>query len=198
MTLDQQASTPSGAPSDSELIRAVASGDEAALSELYDRHAALILGLALRILGRREDAEETLQETFAYCWQQAGRYQADRAAVVTWLLLVARSRAIDRLRSRKVAERGQDSLDAIDDGLHTSSEGFSTVLSEERRRRVREELDRLPEEQRNVLEMAFFAGLSQAEIAAATAIPLGTVKTRTLLAMKKLRSALRHEIRELL
>jgi RNA polymerase sigma-70 factor (ECF subfamily) len=114
-------------------------------------------------------------------------------------VLIARSRAIDRLRSRRVAER---TLDAVQQeaagGGHASPEAAENVLIRERRERVRSELAVLPAEQREVLELAFFQGLSQSEIAGRTGIPLGTVKTRSLLAMKKLRQALRPAIRELL
>ncbi len=183
---------------DSELVRAMAAGTEPALAELYDRHAPLVAGVAQRIVGNRDDAEEVAQEVFVHAWRQAASYQADRASVLTWLLLVARSRAIDRLRSRHVDDRTRAAIESFGGEVHTSSGAFANVLSEERRRRVREELDQLPAEQRQVLEMAFFAGLTQSQIAAAAAIPLGTVKTRTLLAMKKLRAVLREQIRELL
>ncbi|HEX4952865.1 MAG TPA: sigma-70 family RNA polymerase sigma factor [Thermoanaerobaculia bacterium] len=183
---------------DAELVRAMATGSQGALTELYDRHAPLVVGVAQRILGSREDAEEVAQEVFVHAWRQAASYQADRASVLTWLLLVTRSRAIDRLRSRRVDDRTRAAIESFGEEVHTSSGAFSNVLSEERGRRVREELDRLPAEQREVLEMAFFAGLTQSQIAAAAAIPLGTVKTRTLLAMKKLRAVLREQIRELL
>lgn len=175
----------------------MADGNEAAVGELYNRHAAQLLGVALRILGQRSDAEDIVQETFTYAWRQAARYAAEKSSVATWLILIARSRAIDRLRSGAAAHRA---LSAAGTGAenHTSPEGVGNVLSRERRQRVREELDRLPAEQVEVLVMAFFGGLSQTEIAAATGIPLGTVKTRTLLGMKKLRAALRLEIRELL
>jgi RNA polymerase sigma-70 factor (ECF subfamily) len=114
------------------------------------------------------------------------------------LVLLVRSRAIDRLRSRKVVERTHNAAHAEKSRDHTSPEGASNVLSLERQRRVQEALASLPPEQREVLELAFFEGKTQREIAAATDTPLGTVKTRSLLAMKKLRAALMDEIGELL
>jgi RNA polymerase sigma-70 factor, ECF subfamily len=194
VTADSTASIPA---TDPELVRRMAGGDESAVSLLYDRHASQLLAVALRILGHRSDAEDVVQETFVYAWRRAGHYRADRSSVATWLILIARSRAIDRLRSAAVSQRTHQGA-GRDAETHTSPEGIGNVLSRERRERVREELDRLPAEQVEVLVMAFFGGLSQTEIAAATGIPLGTVKTRTLLGMKKLRSALRAEIRELL
>jgi RNA polymerase sigma-70 factor (ECF subfamily) len=183
---------------DVDLVRAIAEGREDALVELYERHAPLILGLARRILFHREDAEEVVQEVFTHVWRQAGSYEPARASVATWMVLIARSRAIDRLRSGRALDRAVAAAESDRLAPHTSPEGVRAVLSSERRRRVREELARLPTEQREALGMAFFGGMTQSEIAAATGIPLGTVKTRTLLAMKKLRAALRDEVRELL
>jgi RNA polymerase sigma-70 factor (ECF subfamily) len=192
---------PSGslaAAKDADLVRAVGQGQEPALAELYDRYAPLLAGLAQRILARREDAEEVVQEVFTHLWRQAASYDPTRSSVSTWLVLIARSRAIDRLRSGRARERALEAAQGEDPPLHTSPQGAGAVLSSERRRRVRDELERLPPEQREVLAMAFYGGMTQSEIAAATGIPLGTVKTRTLLAMKKLRAALRDEVRELL
>ena len=188
----------SNAAIDGALIRRVANGDESALSELYDRYAGLLLALARRILTRQSDAEEVLQEVFLQVWNQAGRYDTRRSAVSTWLVLITRSRAIDRLRSRQVFDRTLGSLQQENRDAHTSPEGIRSVLWEQRRRRLHTALADLPEEQRNVLELAFYRGMTQSEIASGTGIPLGTVKTRTLLAMKKLRRALEHEIRDLL
>ena len=183
---------------DSTLVRALAEGNEGAVGELYDRYAPLLLGLARRILGSSEDAEEVLQEAFLQAWERAPRYDPQRSSVSTWLALLARSRAIDRLRTRRVVDRTEAAAFREDPRAHASAEGTSRVLEDERRQRVRNELIALPPEQREVLEMAFYGGLTQREIAARTATPLGTVKTRTLLAMKKLRKSLRDEIRELL
>lgn len=183
---------------DSALIARIATGDEPALGELYDRYASLLLALARRILGRQSDAEEVLQEVFLQVWNQARRYDTGRSAVSTWLVLITRSRAIDRLRNRQVLDRTLGSLQQENRGLHTSPEGLRSVLWEQRRRRLNQALDALPSEQRQVLELAFYRGMTQSEIADGTGIPLGTVKTRTLLAMKKLRKALQAEIQDLL
>lgn len=186
-----------GAP-DPALVAAVSAGDESALALLYDRFSGMLLGLAHRILGDRSDAEEILQETFLQVWKQAGRYDAKRSSVSTWLVLIARSRAIDRLRSRKVKDRTLLGVRQEKRGGHTSPEGPGDVLREERGRRLDREMARLPPEQREILEMAYFRGMTQSEIASHTGIPLGTVKTRSLLAMRKLRQALRDDIGELL
>ena len=185
-------------PEDSELVRRIAGRDEAALGELYDRFSGLLLALSRRILMDSSDAEEILQEVFLQVWNQAERYDPSRSSVSTWLVLITRSRSIDRLRSRQVKDRTLQSLKQEKPHPHTSPEGVGAVLLDQRRQRLRREMQELPAEQRQVLELAFFRGMTQSEMAQATGIPLGTVKTRTLLAMRKLRRALRAEIRELL
>ena len=205
-------SEPTSALNDAALLRLVTERRPEGLTALYDRHAPALLALARRILGgagAEGDAEDVVQEVFVNVWNNASRYDATRSSASTWLVLITRSRAIDRLRHRQVVDRvheaAQRDAPAVGDGAgagpgsgYTSPEGAEAVLTRERRERVRRELDNLPPEQRQVLEMAFYQGLSQAEIAARADLPLGTVKTRTLLAMKKLRSALRSEIRQLL
>ncbi|MEZ5332233.1 MAG: sigma-70 family RNA polymerase sigma factor [Thermoanaerobaculia bacterium] len=171
---------------------------EDALAELYDRHVSMLLALAQRVLGTPEEAEEVVQEALLQVWNQAERYSPDRSSVSTWMVLIARSRAIDRLRKRKVVEKTAVAAQREEGAGHTSPEGARAVLHYERGNRLRAELARLPGEQREVLEKAFFEGMTQREIAEATGIPLGTVKTRTLLAMKKLRTALRDDLEALL
>jgi RNA polymerase sigma-70 factor (ECF subfamily) len=185
-------------PTDADLVKRIADGRQEALGELYDRYAPLLLALARRILGSAADAEEVVQEALLQVWGQAGRYDPRRSSVTTWLVLLTRSRAIDLLRSRRVRERAVEA--AGDEGglRHASPEGPRAVWSAERAARIRAVLAGLPAEQREVLEQSFFRGWSQREIAERTGIPLGTVKTRTLLAMRKLRQLLRDEARELL
>jgi RNA polymerase sigma-70 factor (ECF subfamily) len=187
--------------SDAALMRLVAQRQPDALAKLYDRFSPTLLALARRILDNHADAEEVLQEVFVQVWNRAERYDPARSSVSTWLVLIARSRAIDRLRSRKVVERtheaGAQATPGTGEG-YASPEAVENVFIQERHERVRREMEALPAEQRQVLEMAFYQGLTQSEIAAKAGLPLGTVKTRTLLAMKKLRNALREEIRQLL
>ena len=187
------------ATDDLALLRRVAVREEAALTELYDRYAPLLLAVVRRILGAAAEAEEVLQEAFFQAWLQADRYDPSRSSVSTWLVLIARSRALDRLRARRSHDRAA-AAPAADPVAprHESSAGESRVLHSERRERVRGALAELPAEQREVLELAFFGGLSQSEIATTTGAPLGTVKTRALLAMKKLRQALREDVRGLM
>ncbi len=186
------------AQDDRILVAEMADGRQEAMAELYDRFAPMLLGLARKVLKNQEDAEEVLQEALVHAWNRAASYDPARSSVSTWLVMITRSRAIDRLRSRNVSDRTANEVQRETHSLHASAEGTSRVLHDERRRRIREELSRIPDEQREILELAFFRGLTQREIADETGIPLGTVKTRTLLAMKKLRVALRDEIRELL
>jgi RNA polymerase sigma-70 factor (ECF subfamily) len=187
-----------GTATDPALVRQIVERRPEALAELYSRHAPTLLALARRILGTVSDAEDVLQEVFVHVWNQAARYDPARSSVSTWLVLITRSRAIDRLRNRGVVERTHEASHTARPVGHASPEGVESVLMRERRDRVRREMANLPPEQRQVIEMAFYEGLTQSEIAARADLPLGTVKTRTLLAMKKLRGALRSEIRQLL
>jgi RNA polymerase sigma-70 factor (ECF subfamily) len=182
---------------DLALVRRLAAGEGDALSALYDRYAPILNAVARRILGEAGDAEEVLQESFLQVWNQAARYDASRSSVSTWLILIVRSRALDRLRNLGSRSRTAEAA-AAEPRPDTSSGAEQAVLHAERRRRVLEVLAELPPEQREVLELAFYQGLSQSEIALRTGAPLGTVKTRALLGMKKVRQALRYEIRELM
>ncbi|MDX1501125.1 MAG: sigma-70 family RNA polymerase sigma factor [Thermoanaerobaculia bacterium] len=184
--------------SEARLVAAVGAGDAEALADLYDRYSGMLLGLAHRVLGRAAEAEEVLQEVFLQVWEQADRYDPGRSSVSTWLVLITRSRAIDRLRTTKVVRRTARDAEREAPSRSESPTGEHAVLRRERRSRLRRELDRLPQEQRQVLELAFFEGLTQSEIARKTGIPLGTVKTRTLLAVRKLRKELTADAGELL
>lgn len=183
---------------DADLVARIAAGDEAALSELFGRYAPILLALARRVLGSTADAEEVLQEVFVHAWNKADSYDRERSSVSTWLALITRSRAIDRLRSRRVADRVVDSARQEAPAAYESPRASAAVLVRERRARIATALGELPSEQRQVIELAYFQGLTQSEIARQEDIPLGTVKTRTLLAMRKLRQALSADIEELL
>jgi RNA polymerase sigma-70 factor (ECF subfamily) len=183
---------------EAKIVRRIVAGEADALSDLYARYSGMLLALARRVLGNTSDAEEVLQECFLQVWKQAGRYDPARSSVSTWLVLITRSRAIDRLRSRKVGDKAVTAVKQEKLDTHTSPEGVGDVLMQERRERLRREMKNLPDEQREVLEMAFYKGMTQREISEETGTPLGTVKTRTLLAMRKLRKALEQDIEELL
>lgn len=183
---------------DKQLIAAIVERNQEAIAELYDRYGGMLLALSKRILGNSPDAEDVLQDAFLQVWNQASRYDTKRSSVSTWLVLITRSRSIDRLRSRQVQQRTATAAKQENSTTHTSPAGVGNVLLQERRNRLQQEMGGLPDEQREVLEKAFFRGMTQSEISDETGIPLGTVKTRTLLAMKKLRKALSDEIDELL
>lgn len=178
-----------------ELVAAMGRGSFDALAVLYDRYSPMLMALAVRVLRDPAEAEEILQEAFLQAWRQAKRYDPARSSVVTWLVLLTRSRAIDRRRSRRVAEHTLTAMRDERASDHTSPTDVREALLQERRSRLREELARLSGAQREVLELAFFRGLTQREIAEETGTPLGAIKTRSLLAMKKLREGLQDETR---
>ncbi len=197
-TMSRTSANPEQARHDVMLMERVALGDEFALSQLYDRFAGLLLSLSRRILGDQEEAEDVVQDVFVQVWNQAKRYDSARAAVSTWLSLIVRSRSIDRLRSLQVKDRTAKAAHEENSEFDASPVGDTNVLEDERRVRLNRELEALPAEQRQVLELAFFEGMTQSEISETHDIPLGTVKTRTLLAMKKLRMALSEDKEDLL
>jgi RNA polymerase sigma-70 factor (ECF subfamily) len=174
--------------SDRDLINAAAGGDRAALARLYERHAARLLAAGVQTLRSREDAEDVLHDVFAQVWQDAGDYDAGRGSVLTWLLLRMRSRCLDRLRraGAKAVAIDASSLEKITASPEDPSLGPD-------RRLVRRALVALPNDQRVALQLAYFQGLSGAEIAARLRAPLGTVKTRMALGIAKLRAALEQE-----
>lgn len=175
---------------DAELMRRVAQQESAALSHLYDRYARLVFSLAYRMLANRDDAEEVVLDVFSQVWRTAGRYQAQRGRVDTWLLILTRSRALDRLRARQRAGRWVAPAALPQDMPAAQTSPEDTVLIEERRQAVRQALGNLPDDQRQVIELAYYQGLSHTEIAAHTGLALGTVKTRLRLALHKLRPVL--------
>ena len=181
-------------PDDRELVRRMAAGDERALGALYDRWHPLIHSVALQVTGSRDDAEEVVEDTFWQAWRQAARYEASRGSISTWLTMIARSRALDRVRARRRSR--EDAVEVLPEVAPDHADGpaaptpLQSAEHDEVRRIVAEAVAKLPPEQRQAVEMAYFGGLSQSEIAEATGQPLGTVKTRARLALQKLREAL--------
>ena len=172
------------------LIVRVARGDESALSKLYDETSRLIFGLTLRILGDKATAEEVLLDVYCQVWRQAASYDSSRGAPLAWLMTIARSRSIDRLRAGKQDQQRRESLDAVGDQPSAIDNPEETGVIAERRALVRSALASLTPEQRQVIELAYYGGLSHSEIAERLEQPLGTVKTRTRLGMMKLREML--------
>lgn len=181
-----------GPAEDVSSLRQASEGDGPALSRLYDTHARAIYSLALRVLGDQADAEDVVQEVFAQAWRQAGRYDARRGTVAAWLLTMARTRAIDRLRARRARPdtRGSDPDDAGQALAAPLIDPGDTLAAERDAARVRAALADLPLLQRLAIELAYFEGLSQSEIAERLEQPLGTIKTRIRLGLLKLRDAL--------
>ena len=181
---------------DDALLQRIAAGDEQALGALYDRWSPLVFSLCVHVLGDDDEAEEAVEETFWQAWRQAARYDITRGAVSTWLTTIARSRALDRLRAKR--RRQEDAMSdlsetkraAVEETARRGDDPASGAEVSERRALVRQALLALPPEQREVLELAYFRGLSQTEIAERTGQPLGTIKTRVRLAMEKLRDRL--------
>jgi RNA polymerase sigma-70 factor, ECF subfamily len=172
------------------LVQQIATGDQAALAKLYDNTNRLVYGLVLRVLGDMSSAEEVLLDVYTQVWRQAANYDASRGAPLAWLTTIARSRAIDRLRSGWQDQRRKESLDVLGAAPADGDNPEEMTVASERQRFVREALNTLSPEQREVIELAYYSGLSHSEIAAKLNQPLGTVKTRTRLGMMKLREAL--------
>lgn len=174
---------------DESLMAAAAVGDESALADLYDRHAGAMLGVALRILKLRQDAEDLVHDVFVEAWQKAADFDVGRGSVRSWLMVRVRSRGVDRLRSLSAARRR---------GLLGDGEGppeaegapVAPVWDGPDRARARKALDGLPDAQRALVELAYFEGMTCSEMAAHCEIPIGTVKSRLAAAMDKLRDAL--------
>jgi RNA polymerase sigma-70 factor, ECF subfamily len=180
--------------SDSSLVAKMAAGDEAALSELYDRHRVLLFSLALRVLRDRAEAEEILHDVFLQAWRGAGGYDPGRGAVPAWLITLTRSRAIDRLRSRArrdvamAAAAGE--LSPARSAAPPAEDPAERLETLAKRRRIESALRALSPQQRDAIELAYYGGLSHTEVAAKLGEPLGTVKTRIRQALMTLRERL--------
>jgi RNA polymerase sigma-70 factor, ECF subfamily len=178
---------------DNDLLHAIARGDEAALAACYDRYRIILFSQVLRILSDREEAEDCLQEIFLQVWRRARDFDESRGRAFTWLVTIARSRALDRLRAsgsrlRLVNDAAQAPHEEVGDAA-------KEVVQAEEGAIVRAALAELPEEQRRTLLLAYFEGLTQTEIAARLGDPLGTVKTRMRSGMIKLRELLHGKLR---
>lgn len=172
------------------LLKAVAGGEAAAFERLYDLYSPTVYGLLLRVSGEAAEAADLLQETFVQAWQNASRYDPSRGSEIAWLLTIARSRAIDRIRARRTRSTREDEAakEISATGRSVEVRGASEAVElREARELVSAALRELPAEQREVIELAYFEGKTHSEIAAQLGQPLGSVKTRIQLGMKKLR-----------
>ena len=174
------------ARADIALLSRVIARDGRAIGELYDRHSRLLHGLILRILRDRSEAEEVLQEVFVQVWTRADTYNVELGAPVAWLVRIARNRAIDRLRSNNVRARTAEAT-PLPPPVETPE---ARAVMSEQQRAVARALDALPLEQRQLIELAYFQGLTQSELAERFQLPLGTVKTRVRTGMMTLRREL--------
>jgi RNA polymerase sigma-70 factor (ECF subfamily) len=182
--------------SDEQLMELVATGDSHAISHLYDRYGRIVYGLSLKILANAEHAEDVVQETFWRVWSRSKTFQSVQGSFTPWLFGITRNLCIDELRRRRSrpnsAANGTDeqALLAVPD---TQPDVDTLTWEAERRRLILSALNDLPADQRQVVELAYFGGLSQREIADQLSSPLGTVKTRIRLALQKLKGVLQHQ-----
>jgi RNA polymerase sigma-70 factor (ECF subfamily) len=173
---------------DVELLKAIAARDEVALAGLYDCYRAILFGLLMRILNNREEAEDVLQEVFLQVWRKAADFDESRGRPFTWLVTLARSRGIDRLRT--LAARERVAVAGAREGSDEISDAATDAFKSEQRGLVSDALAKLPDEQKRPIMLAYFDGLTQSEIATRTGAPLGTVKTRMRTGMIRLRELL--------
>lgn len=172
------------------LVQRIAKNDQSALATLYDETNRLAYGLILRVLGDASLAEEVLLDVYTQIWRQAANYDTGRGSPIAWLMTIARTRAIDRLRSGWQDRQRKEPLDLLHDRETSVASPEEATVASERQKFVRTALNSLAPEQREVIELAYYGGLSHSEIALKLNQPLGTVKTRTRLGMMKLREAL--------
>lgn len=176
--------------SDAELAGALVAGDVDALGHLYDRYGSLAYSVALRVLGDPGRAEDVVQDCFLKLWNNAGRFDVSRGSLRTWLITLVRNRSIDYLRGRGAHERQEREIPINAESSGPGSDPWHDVASAIQREMIRAALDSLPVEQRQAVELAYFGGYTQREIAEMSRVPLTTVKGRMRLALEKLDSYL--------
>lgn len=175
---------------DRATVGRMAGGDSSALADLYDRHARAIYSLALRILADAAEAEDVVQDVFTQAWRQATRYDAARAPVAGWLMIMTRARSLDRLRRRRARISTTEMDPAMPHPRDPEIDQETLAITGEQAERLRGALDVLPDVQRRAIELAYYEGLTQSDIATRLQQPLGTVKTRIRTGLLKLREVL--------
>jgi len=180
---------------DEDLMQLVRKGESAAFEVVYQRHATAAFSLAYRMVGTRNAAEDVVQEAFLSLWRSGARYDRARGSVRTWVLGIVHNRAIDALRRSVVHDRRRASDEGIEERFEARERTDVEAARNDEAREVRAALSTLPEEQCKVIELAYFDGLSQSEVAARLGAPLGTVKTRTRAGLGRLADLLEGELR---
>lgn len=176
---------------DQELLRRIAARDRTALAEIYTRYGAILFSVAYRMLNDRRDAEEVLQDALVRVWKHAPNYESRKSAVYTWLVTITRSLCLDRLRSRRSNPlRGNQHANLEDTPQYLSAEEDTSVFGGDMSATINEKLQLLPDDQRQVLELSYFQGYTQAEISEKLGEPLGTVKARIRRGLIRLRALL--------
>jgi len=183
-----------GAPSDEELMRRVQQKDQGSLAILYDRYSSVLKALIMRIVHNEAEADDLLQEIYMELWNHAHNYSADKGKPLGWMVTLTRRRSIDRLRKRQSYARAEERLQheieqQPESWMHNAVE--DEIESSDMRATLRRIILELPAAQQQAIELAFFKGMSQREIAAHTNIPLGTIKTRLELGLKKIADGLK-------
>ena len=176
---------------DEDLISLVGAADAEAFATLYGRHSRAAFSLAYRMMGERQASEDLAQDAFLKVWRAASSYRAERGSVRTWILSIVHNRGIDHIRSRASRRRTQDKIEASAPRFQPS-EAFAETWKNSQRDQLREGLGTLPPEQRRIMELAYFSGYTHAEISELLSLPLGTVKGRMRLGLKKLKDFLDH------
>jgi RNA polymerase sigma factor (sigma-70 family) len=179
-------------PSDERVIDLIAQGSPEGIEMLYHRYGRLAYTLALRVLADAGGAEDVVQEAFLSIWRRASSYRPDRGSLRTWVCSIVHHRAIDRLRGRSGRARLDLSLDKAPPEA-ALSDTWEAVAADLERGHIRMALDELPDEQRRTIELSYYGGYSQSEISSLMSVPLGTVKGRTRMALRKLRNSLEHQ-----
>jgi RNA polymerase sigma-70 factor (ECF subfamily) len=178
--------------SDEALVALVARGEEYALAELYDRHGRVAYGLALRIVRDPALAEDAVQDAFLAAWRSSGRFVAERAKASTWLLTLVHRRAVDLVRREQ--RRRADPIDDVEPAAGEATDDLVWLRFE--RERVQEALRALPDAQREALELAYYGGFTQSELADRLGLPLGTIKSRMFAGLSRLRELLEDTARK--
>lgn len=186
-----------GATDEQALMKRIKAGDTKALEELYDLYKSLLFGMIVSIVKKREEAEDLLQEVFMKIWEKAYTFDEERGNVYSWIVTLTRNKAIDRIRSKgyKTQKKASKSVDEPEFSLEGDKfDPLETTIFSDRAELVKQALEEIPDKQRQVIEVAYYDGMTQSEISEHLDIPLGTVKTRTRQGLIKLKNILEDHI----